>query len=194
VLSSDFARRVRRSTGSLTANVQARHVLLRGRITRQVASCSIARLLVLATDRQHQPILVNIDSPGGSIFESLGVISTINGIRCPVATFCQGQVGGTAAAIAAHGLKGYRAAPPQARFSLKLLEPSQPRRGNTGSESFLHLLADTLAADTGKPAAEVMRWLEEGIEFSAQEAQGRGLIDLISAHPVLPPVTREALY
>src|SRR5215467_3539417 len=113
---------LRPSTGLLAAAGQERRVPLRGRITKQIANCCIARLLVLATENRQQPIITYIDSPGGSTSEVLGVISTINGIRCPVVTFCNGQAVGPAVLIAAHGLKGFRVGIPTARFSFKGFE------------------------------------------------------------------------
>lgn len=176
----------RRSTGSLTANVQERHVLVRGRITKQIASCSIARLLVLATDNQQAPIVIYIESPGGSIFDSLGMISTMNGVRCPVATFCRGLIEGTAVVLAAHGAKGCRTASSEAQFSLKLPEPRQERTGSSSQDSFLQMLVETLATDTGKPQAQVLNWLVNGAEFTARQALANGLIDRIADQPVIP--------
>ena len=103
---------LRPSTGRLTSPVQERRVALRGQLTRVVASCCIARLVVLAAEDQRDPIFVHIDSPGGSIAEAMGILSTMNGIRCPVITFCRREAMGPAAIIAAHGLRGYRAAAP----------------------------------------------------------------------------------
>src|SRR5579859_2269745 len=110
----------RRSTGFLASRILERRVPLRGHITNQLASCCIARLLVLATEDTHKPIVTYIESSGGSTAEALNVISTMNGIHSPVATFCRGAIGGAAIAIAAHGLKGFRTADPAAHFSLKL--------------------------------------------------------------------------
>src|SRR6516225_1288317 len=107
----------RRSTGFLASRFLERRVPLRGRINRQLASCCIARLLVLATEDRQKPIVTYIDSPGGSVSESLNVISTMNGIQTPVVTFCRGLVGGAAVVIAAHGLKGVRIAEPGKKFS-----------------------------------------------------------------------------
>ncbi|HYG34585.1 MAG TPA: ATP-dependent Clp protease proteolytic subunit [Clostridia bacterium] len=175
----------RRSTGLLTSNVKERRVLVRGKISRSIASCSIARLLVLATDDHRQPIVIHIDSPGGLASDSLGVISTINGIRSPVATFCRGEVGGTAAAIAAHGVKGCRVAAPGARFSLKLPEVSEGSR-HANQESHFRLLVETLSKDTGKPENVVAEWLASDAVFGPEEAVARGLVDLVSTEPVMP--------
>src|SRR5579859_3730581 len=130
----------RRSTGFLASRILERRVPVRGKITNQLASCCIARLLVLATEDRQKPIITYIDSPGGEPAQALGVISTMNGIRSPVVTFCRGSIGGPAAAIAAHGLKGFRAADPGAHFSLKLESDPNGSIGEPSHESYLKLL------------------------------------------------------
>lgn len=161
-------------------------MLLRGRITRTIASCSIARLLVLATEEPLQPIVMAIDSPGGSVGEALGVVSTINGIRSPVATFCRGQVVGPAIAVAAHGVKGYRVAVAGAKFRFAFPEEEAKGQGGGRGDSVLPLLIETLVRDTGRNEKEILSWVENGAEFSAEEAVARGLIDKVAAAPLLP--------
>jgi ATP-dependent Clp endopeptidase proteolytic subunit ClpP len=175
-----------RSTGLLTSRSLERRVPLRGKLTKQLASCCIARLLVLATEDQHKPIITYIDSPGGSVAESLGIISTMNGIHSPVATFCRGLVGGVAAIIAAHGKKGFRTIDPGAHFSLRLENDYSTDGSSETHESYLKLLAQILAEDTAQPQAQVLRWLSEGAEFNAQQAVQNGLVDVVGREPVLP--------
>jgi ATP-dependent protease ClpP protease subunit len=162
------------STGLLTS-LRDRRVSLRGRITKPSASCCIARLLVLAADYPQQPILMQIDTPGGSIAESLLIISTMKGLNCPVSTVCQGEVGGAAALIAAQGSMGLRRALPSAKFSFRELlnEPSL-------SPENQQLLAAMLAQSTRKTTEETLGWLTAGAEFSPEEAIGHGLIDEIA--------------
>jgi len=175
-----------RSTGFLASRFLERRVPLRGKITKQLASCCIARLLVLATEDRHKPVVTYIDSPGGSAEQSLGIISTMNGIHSSVVTFCRGPIGGTAAVIAAHGLKGFRTADPGAHFSLRLQAESSRDGNHETHESYLKLLAQTLAQETGNPEAQVLRWLTEGAEFTPQEAIRNGLIDAVAREPLLP--------
>jgi ATP-dependent Clp protease, protease subunit len=175
-----------RSTGLLTSRSLERRVPLRGKITKQLANCCIARLLVLATEDRHKPIITYIDSPGGSVGESLGVISTMNGIQSPVAIFCLGTIGGVAAVIAAHGKKGFRTADPGAHFSLRLQSDHSIDTPLEAHESYLQLLAQILAEDTSQSEAQVLRWLTEGAEFNPQEAIRNGLIDTIGREPLLP--------
>jgi ATP-dependent Clp protease, protease subunit len=176
----------RRSTGFLASRSLERRVPLRGHLDNQLASCCIARLLVLATEDSHKPIVTYIESNSGSVPEALNVISTMNGIRSPVATFCRGPIGGPAVVIAAHGLKGFRTAEPSAHFSLLLERPSGRNSQPESHESYLKLLAQILASDTGRSEAEVTVWLTEGMVFSAQQALQHGLIDTVGPQPVLP--------
>jgi ATP-dependent Clp protease protease subunit len=168
----------RPSTGRLISPTQERRVVLRSKITKVVASCCIARMVVLAAEDQEQPIIIHIDSPGGSAAEAIGILSTMNGIRCPVLTFCRGQAIGPAAVIAAHGQPGHRSAVPGVRFSLRLSGFSDQTQGNF--DGLMSLLAETLAKDTRRPMDEVIQWFTTGLDLGPQEAIKRGLLDTIT--------------
>lgn len=176
----------RYSTGLLVGVDRERCVPLRGRITHQIAACCIARLLVLATEQPDRPIIIYIDSPGGPVKESLPILSTMNGIRCPIATFCRGEAGGTAAVIAALGAPGFRVANPGVRLSFRRPASTRHERGQPADEELFQALAETLAQHIHKPEAEVLDWLTDGVEFSAEQAVASGLIDRVSPQPVLP--------
>jgi ATP-dependent protease ClpP protease subunit len=178
----------RRSTGFLASRYLERRVPLRGLITNQLASCCIARLLVLATEDAHKPIITYIESLGGSVPEALGVISTMNGIRSPVATFSRGPVGGVAVVIAAHGLKGFRTAEAAAHFSLSLKSELTKNGRDSSHESYIKLLVQILATDTAQEESEVLRWFNEGVQFNAQQALQHGLVDSVAREPVLPRI------
>jgi ATP-dependent Clp protease protease subunit len=140
----------------------------------------------LATENLKQPIITYIDSPGGSVAEALGVISTMNGIRCPVVTFCHGQAVGPAAVIAAHGMRGYRVGTATSRFSFKGFESAARGQDPAVVESVLPMFVEILAADAHKQRDQILKWFKDGVQFSAQEALAHGLIDAISAHPLYP--------
>ncbi len=171
------------STGLLISN-RARQVLLRGRITRQNAACCVARLLVLASEAPRQPIVMQIDSPGGLFTESLMIASTMKGIKCPVTTICQSGVGGSAVMIAAQGSLGLRVAMPSAKFSFhELLNEPSLTPVNRG------LFAENLAQSTKRSVKEVLEWMAEGAVFSPDEAIANRLIDTIA---VVLPIPRFA--
>lgn len=175
----------RRSTGFLASRSLERRVPLRGHLDNQLASCCIARLLVLATEDSHKPIVTYIESSSGSVPEALNVISTMNGIRSPVATFVRGLVSGPAVAIAAHGKNGFRTAEPGAQFSLAL-ETGVKTQPVDSPESYLKLLVQVMANDTSRSETEVLGWLTRGVVFSAEQAIEHGLIDAIGRAPILP--------
>jgi ATP-dependent Clp protease, protease subunit len=175
------------STGLLVGADRERCVPLRGRLTRQIAACCIARLLVLATEQPGQPIIIYIDSPGGPIKESLPILSTMDGIRCPIATFCRGETSGTAAVIAARGTWGFRIANPGSRFSFRPPGATRPTHDLVTDEKLFPALAELLAQNVRKPEAEVLAWLKYGVEFTATQALANGLIDKVSPKPLLPP-------
>ncbi len=175
----------RPSTGSLTTGGKERTFPLRGRITRQLGDCCIARLLVFGTEDRSRPILLHVDSTGGQIPVALNIISTMNGIRTPIATLFGPRVEGTAVVIASHGLRGFRVAPPGGQISFKTLSEEAAESDETGS--MLSLLVDVLAKDTNQSATRVMGWLRGGAEFNVRQALEAGLIDVISSGPLLPP-------
>ena len=175
----------RPSTGSLTTSGKERVFPLRGRITRQLCGCCIARLLVFGTEDRSRPILLRVDSSGGHISSALSIISTMNGIRTPIATFLGPRVEGTAVVIAAHGLRGFRVAPLGGQISFKTLSEEAAESDQTAS--MVSLLVEVLAKDTNQSEARVMGWLREGAEFDARQALEAGLIDVISSVPLLPP-------
>jgi len=175
----------RPSTGSLTTSGKERVFPLRGRITRQLCGCCIARLLVFATEDRNRPILLHVDSTGGQISSALNIISTMNGIRTPIATFFGPLVEGTAVVIGSHGLRGFRLAPPNVRLSFKTFV--QEVTAGDHVASMLPLLSEVLARDTNQSEARVMAWLRDGAEFNARQAMEAGLIDAISSAPMLPP-------
>jgi ATP-dependent protease ClpP protease subunit len=176
----------RPSTGRLTSPAQERGVLLRGRITRVLASCCIARLVVLATEDTRSPIVVHIHSREGSAAEAMSIISTMNGIRCPVVTFCRNEALGPAAIIASHGLRGYRVAAPNCRFSLKISSLKEIRSDAMNTQSLLPLLVEVLVKNTRRRPEEVLEWLTTGTSFGAQEALRMGIIDAIASEPIFP--------
>lgn len=170
---------IRKSTGLLTGVLHSRRVPLRGPLTERTAACCLNRMLVLASDNKKQPIVIEIDSTGGPIVHALSIIRTMNGIACPVATFCRGAVQGAAIIIAAHGSKSHRVSAPGAEFTF----------GDIARESEAtcwHSLIQILAHDTGREEQEIASWLAERGAFDAQRALQMGLVDVLGTKPIFP--------
>ena len=140
----------------------------------------INRLVYLARDDGSKPIPLEINSPGGAAGETMQILRAMDGVSSAVATFCRGEVRGTAVLIAAHGARGFRSATDDCRFSLA------PDPASESSAALSEDLVRILLADAGAGQDQVRRWLETGEEFSAEGARGAGLTDVISPKPVFP--------
>ena len=55
------------------------------------SSLIIAQLLFLESEDPDKEISIYINSPGGSITDGMGIIDTMNYIKCPVSTICIGM-------------------------------------------------------------------------------------------------------
>ena len=80
------------------------------------SSLIIAQLLFLESEDPDKEISLYINSPGGSITDGMGIIDTMNYIKCPVSTICIGMAASMGAALLAAGEKGKRFATPNAEI------------------------------------------------------------------------------
>ena len=62
------------------------------------SSLVIAQLLFLESEDPDKDINLYINSPGGSITDGMGIIDTMNYIKCPVSTICIGMAASMGAA------------------------------------------------------------------------------------------------
>ena len=72
------------------------------------SSLIIAQLLFLESEDPDKDIYLYINSPGGSITDGMGIIDTMNYIKCPVSTICIGMAASMGAALLSAGEKGKR--------------------------------------------------------------------------------------
>jgi len=142
------------------------------------------RVLFLAAEAPGEPIRMEITSPGGLLAESMDVVRIMGRVACPVDTLSQGLVGGIATVIAASGTPGYRAALPTCRFSLAFEGTALVGAlGTAQTDPVAQQVVDTLLARAGQGRDQVLRWLAEGAEFTAEAARAAGLIDFIVPVP-----------
>ncbi len=80
------------------------------------ASLVIAQLLFLESEDPDKEIHLYINSPGGSITDGMGIVDTMNYIKCPVSTICIGMAASMGAVLLAAGEKGKRFATPNAEI------------------------------------------------------------------------------
>ena len=86
------------------------------------ASLVIAQLLFLESEDPDKEIFLYINSPGGSITDGMGIVDTMNYIKCPVSTICVGMAASMGAVLLACGEKGKRFALPNAEILIHQLK------------------------------------------------------------------------
>ena len=85
-----------------------RIIFLGEQIDDQVANSVVAQLLHLESADPEKDISLYINSPGGSVTAGLGILDTMNFIKCDVSTICLGECASMAAVLLSNGAKGKR--------------------------------------------------------------------------------------
>lgn len=163
--------------------LENRVIFLVGEINYASATGIIMRLLHLQNQKKGVDINLYINSPGGSVDDTLAIYDTIRFINCDVATYCIGRAQSGGAIILAAGTKGKRFILPHARVMIH-----QPFGGITGQATDVQIQAEEilkakvelnniLANHTGKTPEQIETDSERDRFFSAQEAKEYGLVD-----------------
>ncbi len=163
--------------------LENRTVFLIGEINYAMATELIMKLLYLDNNKSGSEINLYINSPGGSVDDTMAIYDTMRFIGSPVATFCIGRAQSGAAVILAAGAKGKRYALPHAKVMLH-----QPWGGITGQAADIKIQAeeigrakkminDILAEHTGLSPEKITEETERDKYMTADEAREYGIID-----------------
>jgi ATP-dependent Clp protease, protease subunit len=163
--------------------LENRIVFLIGEITYQRAAEVIMKMLYLDNLKRNSEISLYINSPGGSVDDTMAVYDTMRFVNSPVATYCIGRAQSGAALILAAGTKGSRFALPHAKVMLH-----QPWGGVSGQAADIKIQAEEilkakitineiLAKHTGQSVEKIAAETERDRYMTADEAREYGLID-----------------
>ena len=152
------------------------------------ASLVIAQLLFLESEDPDKEIFLYINSPGGSITDGMGIIDTMNYIKCPVTTICEPLAASFGAVLLANGEKGKRFATPNSEILIHQPLIGGQGGGISGQATEIKIHADhmirtreklnkLLSEKTGQPIEQIEKDTERDHYMSAQEALEYGLID-----------------
>lgn len=152
------------------------------------SSLIIAQLLFLESEDPDKDINLYINSPGGSITDGMGIIDTMNYIKCPVSTICIGMAASMGAALLAAGEKGKRFATPNAEILIHQPLIGGQGGGLSGQATEIKIHADHLIRTreklnkflsdrTGQSIETIQKDTERDNYMTAQEALNYGLID-----------------
>lgn len=154
-------------------------------VNSHTANLVVAQLLFLANEDPKKDIKLYINSPGGSVYDGLAIIDTIDYIEPDVQTIGIGLQASMGAMLLACGAKGKRCVLPNARIMIH--QPSSGTEGKiTDQEIMLRegvflkkRLAEIFAERTGKTLAQVEKDMDRDNWMSAEEALKYGIIDQI---------------
>jgi ATP-dependent Clp protease protease subunit len=163
--------------------LENRIIFMIGEISYGLAANVIMKMLYLDNQKRGTEISLYINSPGGSVDDTMAIYDTMRFIGSPVATYCIGRAESGGAIVLAAGAKGRRHALPHAKVMLH-----QPWGGVTGQAADIKIQAEEilkakktineiLSQLTGQPIEKITTETERDRYMTAEEAKEYGLID-----------------
>ena len=168
-----------------------RIIFLGEEVNATTASLVIAQLLFLESEDPDKEISLYLNTPGGSITDGMGIVDTMNYIKCPVSTICIGMAASMGSVLLACGEKGKRFATPNSEILIH--QPLIAGGGLSGQTTEIKIHADhmvktreklnkILSEKTGQPLEVINRDTERDHYMTAEEAKAYGLIDGVVTH------------
>ncbi|ADG78089.1 ATP-dependent Clp protease proteolytic subunit OS=Tsukamurella paurometabola (strain ATCC 8368 / DSM / CCUG 35730 / CIP 100753 / JCM 10117 / KCTC 9821 /NBRC 16120 / NCIMB 702349 / NCTC 13040) OX=521096 GN=clpP PE=3 SV=1 [Tsukamurella paurometabola] len=164
-----------------------RIIFLKTQIDEVSANDVMAQLLVLESQDPDRDITIYINSPGGSLYDALGIYDTMQYVHCDVATVVLGTAASAAAILLAGGTPGKRAALPNSTVLIH-----QPRTGGAmrGQVSDLEIQAaemerarnrldEILASHTGQTVEQIRKDTDRDNILTADQAKEYGIVDTV---------------
>ncbi|MGA0286428.1 MAG: ClpP family protease [Phycisphaerales bacterium] len=169
--------------------LENRVIFLIGEINHVSAARVIMQMLYLENTKRAQEINFYINSPGGSVDDTLAIYDTMSFISSEVSTYCIGRAYSGGAVLLAAGEAGKRFILPHAQVMIH-----QPYGGVTGQTTDIQIQAEQiikskrvlneiLARHCGQNVEQVEKDAERDKYFSAEEAKAYGLVDEVFQVP-----------
>jgi ATP-dependent Clp protease protease subunit len=167
--------------------LENRVVFLVGEINHASAARIMMQMLYLEDQKRGQEIHFYINTPGGTLDDTLAVYDTMQFISSDVATYCIGRAYSGGAVLLSAGTAGKRHILPHAKVMIH-----QPYGGVTGQTTDIQIQAEQIirakrtlneiiAQHTGQSLEQVARDGERDKYFTAEEAKSYGLVDKVFA-------------
>lgn len=164
-----------------------RIVFLGEQVDSHTANLVVAQLLYLAAEDPKRDIKLYINSPGGSVYDGLAIIDTMNYVQPDVQTIGIGLQASMGAMLLSCGAKGKRFALPNARVMIH--QPSSGTEGKVTDQEITlresiyvkQRLIEIFAEQTGKSVKQVEQDMDRDNWMSAEEAKEYGIIDEVIA-------------
>ncbi|MEO0896514.1 MAG: ATP-dependent Clp protease proteolytic subunit [Bacteroidota bacterium] len=153
----------------------------------QVANIVSAQLLFLQSVDSSKDISIYINSPGGSVYDGLGIYDTMQLVSPDVATIVTGMAASMGSVLLTAGTDGKRAALPHSRVMIH-----QPLGGTQGQASDLNIYVNEMNKVRDELYTIIARHTKQSFDtiakdsdrdnwFTAEEAKAYGLVDEVLA-------------
>ena len=163
--------------------LRERIVFLGEPVTSDSANRIVAQLLFLEADDPEKDIFLYINSPGGSVYDGLGIFDTMQHVKPDVHTVCVGLAASMGAFLLCAGAKGKRSSLLHSRIMIH-----QPLGGARGQASDIRIQADEilfikdklnneLSERSGQPIERIREDTDRDFYMSPEEAVEYGIID-----------------
>ena len=171
--------------------LRERIIFLGEPVTNDAANRIVAQLLFLEAEDPEKDIYLYINSPGGSVYDGLGIFDTMQHVKPDIHTVCVGLAASMGAFLLCAGEKGKRSSLQHSRIMIH-----QPLGGASGQASDIRIQADEilflkdrlnkeLAERTGQPLEKIKDDTDRDFFMSPEEAVNYGLIDkVLNKRPV----------
>ncbi len=163
--------------------LENRVIFLIGEINQASSARVMMQMLYLEDQKRGQQINLYINSPGGSVDDTLAMYDTMQFISSDIATYCIGRAYSGAAVLLCSGSTGKRHILPHAKVMIH-----QPYGGITGQTTDIQIQAEQIinakatlnsiiASHSGQSLETVSADGERDKYFTADEAKEYGLVD-----------------
>ena len=160
-----------------------RIIFLGTEINDHVSNIIQAQLLYLNSVDASSDISIYINSPGGSVYDGLGIYDTMQFVSSDVRTSCTGMAASMAAVLLVAGAKGKRMALKHSRVMIH-----QPMGGVKGQASDILITAqeieklkvelyNIIAEHSGNDYARIEKDADRDYWMTSEEAKAYGMID-----------------
>jgi ATP-dependent Clp protease, protease subunit len=167
-----------------------RRVMLVGPIDPNTATLLCSQLLVLDAEAPTEPVVIYINSPGGSVDDGFAIYDTMRTMQAEVVTVCLGLAASMAQFILCAGTPGRRYAH---RFSRVLMHQPHGQVEGTATDiniqaaQFAYLratMAELTAVHTGQSVERIAADADRDLWFTAEEARAYGMVDHVIDGPL----------
>lgn len=178
-----------------TSTLKSRRILIADGIDGELAADVIRKLWFLEHIDPGKPILLVINSPGGSVDAGFAIWDQVKMITSPVTTLVTGLAASMGSVLSLVSGKGKRFATPNARIMIHQPLIAGRMQGQATdleiqAKEILRTRDDLVklyAAETGKSFKEIEEALDRDMWLSAEEALAFGLIDkIVTSYQEIP--------